>query len=152
ITLDPATAHPELLLSPDLRSLLLADSPQTLPPDPRRFTESTSALSSQSFSAGSAYWEVTVGDRAVGMLGVCRESVQRQGPLAVSPSAGFWAVKVGGGGALAALSSPPVAVEVRTAPRAIGVLLEHEAGVVSFYNVSDGSHMFTFSDEFGEPL
>ncbi|NXX79764.1 TRI15 protein, partial [Urocolius indicus] len=47
VTLDPATASPDLALSKDRRTLRLADGQQNLPDTPKRFTGSPSVLGSQ---------------------------------------------------------------------------------------------------------
>ncbi|CAM5116915.1 unnamed protein product [Natator depressus] len=41
---------------------------------------------------------------------------------------------------------------LRVKPRQIGILLDFEAGEVSFYNVTGSCHIYTFSDIFLEPL
>ncbi|CAM5169278.1 unnamed protein product [Eretmochelys imbricata] len=41
---------------------------------------------------------------------------------------------------------------LRVKPRQIGILLDFEAGEVSFYNVTGSCHIYTFSGIFLEPL
>ncbi|XP_032636523.1 E3 ubiquitin-protein ligase TRIM21-like [Chelonoidis abingdonii] len=92
VTLDPDTAHPNLILSEDRRSVTHGGTRQELPGNPERFDPYIMVLGSRRFTSGKCYWEVEVGDKVEWDVGVCRESVGRKGQVILSPSNGFWRV------------------------------------------------------------
>ncbi|NXS64459.1 TRI39 ligase, partial [Brachypteracias leptosomus] len=83
-----------------------------------------------------------VGDKPHWALGVCRDSVPRQGDPPELPGAGFWRLRLWKGDKYAATTSPFTPLSLRVKPRRVGVFLDYEAGEVTFYNVTDRSHIF----------
>ncbi|CAM5158322.1 unnamed protein product [Eretmochelys imbricata] len=151
VTLDPDTAHPNLVLSEDRKRVRHGDRRQDLPDKPERFDTFPEVLGAEGFAGGRRYWEVGVGDKTRWTLGVCRESVSRKGESFFSPGNGFWVVWLRDG-EFAALTSPPTSLPVSVRPGRVGIFLDYGAGEVSFYNVTDGSHLFTFTDTFSGTL
>ncbi|CAM5158422.1 unnamed protein product [Eretmochelys imbricata] len=151
VTLDPDTAHPELVLSEDRKRVRHGDRRQDRPDKPERFDTFPEVLGAEGFAGGRRYWEVGVGDKTRWTLGVCRESVSREGWVTHTPEDGFWAVWLRDG-EFAALTSPTTSLPVSVRPGRVGIFLDYEAGEVSFYNVTDGSHLFTFTDTFSGTL
>ncbi|XP_038624641.1 butyrophilin subfamily 1 member A1-like [Tachyglossus aculeatus] len=143
VTLHPDTAHRYLILSEDRKRVTLTFTWQELPDNPDRFTDSYCVLGRERFSSGRHCWEVEVGRANVWYLGVCMENVRRKGAISESPADGFWAVKKDGNGYWA-LTSPTVPLPLTTAPLRVVVYLDYEAGDVSFYSGTDGSHIYTF--------
>ncbi|XP_049630806.1 erythroid membrane-associated protein [Suncus etruscus] len=152
VTLDPDTAHPKLILSEDRRSVKLGDRRQPVPDNPQRFDFVVSVLGSEYFTAGCHYWEVHVGDKTKWILGVCSESVSRKGKVTASPANGHWLLRQNRGTEYEALTSPQTFFRLKESPCCVGVFLDYEAGVISFYNVTDKSHIFTFTHTFSGPL
>ncbi|XP_062046049.1 erythroid membrane-associated protein [Lepus europaeus] len=152
VALDPDTAHPKLVLSEDRRCVRLGDRKQPLPDNPQRFDFVVSVLGAEYFTAGCHYWEVYVGDKTKWILGVCSESVSRKGKVTASPANGHWLLRQSRGEEYEALTSPQTALRLKQPPRCVGVFLDYEAGVIAFYNVTDKSHIFTFTDSFSGPL
>ncbi|XP_037355495.1 erythroid membrane-associated protein [Talpa occidentalis] len=152
VTLDPDTAHPKLILSEDRRCVKLGDRRQPVPDNPQRFDYVVSVLGSEHFTAGCHYWEVYVGDKTKWILGVCSESVSRKGKVTASPANGHWLVRQNRGIEYEALTSPQTSFRLKEPPRCVGIFLDYEAGVISFYNVTDKSHIFTFIHNFSGPL
>uniref|UniRef100_A0A452UZF4 Tripartite motif containing 27 n=1 Tax=Ursus maritimus TaxID=29073 RepID=A0A452UZF4_URSMA len=122
VTLDPDTAYPSLILSDNLRQVRYSYLQQDL-----------------------HYWEVEVGDKAKWTIGVCEDSVCRKGGVTSAPQNGFWAVSLWYGKEYWALTSPMTALPLRTPLQRVGIFLDYDAGEVSFYNVTERCHTFTFS-------
>ncbi|XP_044839059.1 E3 ubiquitin-protein ligase TRIM39-like [Mauremys mutica] len=151
VTLDPYTAHPNLVLSEDQKRVRLGDTRQDLPNNPERFDPCVFVLGAEGFAGGRRYWEVEVGDKTRWNLGVCRESVSRKGQVTLTPGNGYWVVWLRDG-EYEALTSTPTPLPMSIRPRRVGIFLDYEAGEVSFYNVTDRSHLFTFTDTFSGKL
>ncbi|KAM5298342.1 E3 ubiquitin-protein ligase TRIM38-like [Ctenodactylus gundi] len=148
VTLDPWTAHPELVVSKDHRQLSREGSLQNLTYSPRRFTFSPCVLGYQRFTSGKHYFEVDIGEGTDCNLGVCIESVERGFDVILEPDFGFWVIGICREQDCAnylAFTSPLTVLHVNERPRVIGVVLHYEAGLVSFYSAVTGSHMFTFA-------
>lgn len=145
VTLDPDTAYPSLILSDNLRQVRYSYLQQDLPDNPERFNLFPCVLGSPCFMAGRHYWEVEVGDKAKWTIGVCEDSVCRKGGVTSAPQNGFWAVSLWYGKEYWALTSPMTALPLRTPLQRVGIFLDYDAGEVSFYNVTERCHTFTFS-------
>ncbi|XP_034359650.1 erythroid membrane-associated protein isoform X2 [Arvicanthis niloticus] len=152
VTLDPDTAHPKLILSEDRRCVRLGDRKRPVPDNPERFDFVVSVLGSEYFTTGCHYWEVYVGEKTKWILGVCSESVSRKGKVTASPANGHWLVRQSRGNEYEALTSPQTSFRLKQSPKCVGIFLDYEAGIISFYNVTDKSHIFTFTHSFSSPL
>jgi butyrophilin len=152
VTLDPDTAHPKLILSEDRRCVRLGDRKRPVPDNPQRFDFVVSVLGSEYFTTGCHYWEVYVGEKTKWILGVCSESVSRKGKVTASPANGHWLVRQSRGHEYEALTSPQTSFRLKEPPKCVGIFLDYEAGIISFYNVTDKSHIFTFTHRFSGPL
>ncbi|XP_075772583.1 zinc finger protein RFP-like isoform X1 [Pelodiscus sinensis] len=151
VMLDPDTAHSKLVLSEDWKSVRHEDTCQDLPDTPERFDSYPEVLGAEGFVGGRRYWEVEVGDKTEWTVGVCRESVSRKGKFPFSPKNGYWLMWLRNG-AYKAGTSPSTLLPVSARPSRVGVFLDYEAGEVSFYNVTDRSHLFTFTGTFSGTL
>ncbi|XP_045423023.1 E3 ubiquitin-protein ligase TRIM58-like isoform X1 [Lemur catta] len=148
VKLDPATAHPILLLTADLRGVQEGELWRDVPRNPERFDTWPCVLGLQSFSSGRHYWEVVVGEGAEWGLGVCQDTLPRKGETAPSPEHGVWALWLLKGGEYLVLGSAPAPPLRLEPPRRIGIFLDCEAGEISFYSVSSGSYIYTFNPMF----
>nr|XP_020634661.1 E3 ubiquitin-protein ligase TRIM58-like isoform X1 [Pogona vitticeps] len=152
ITLDPDTANPYLILSEDLQSVQVGDRRQDVPKSLSRFETCTCLMGRERLTSGRHYWEVCVEGKTSWTLGVCEESVSREGIFTPSPATGFWTVWLRNGDEYAALTSPLTELALRSNPGAVAIFLDYDAGEISFYNADNGSHIFTFRDSFSGPL
>ncbi|XP_007461017.1 PREDICTED: butyrophilin-like protein 9 [Lipotes vexillifer] len=153
VTLDPGSAHPSLEVSEDGKSVSSRRmAPGSAAGDPQRFSEQMCVLSRERFSTGRHYWEVHVGRRSRWFLGVCLAAVPRAGQTRLSPEGGYWVMGLWNGCEYFVLDPHRVALTVRVPPRCVGIFLDCEAGKLCFFNVSNGSHIFTFTDTFSGTL
>ncbi|XP_006877463.1 PREDICTED: butyrophilin-like protein 9 [Chrysochloris asiatica] len=153
VTLDPASAHPSLVVAQDGKSVSSREVTQDpVAGNPQMFTEQTCVLGLQRFSAGRHYWEVHVGHRSRWFLGACLAAVPRAVSVRLSPATGYWVMGLWNSCEYFALDPRRIALTLRVPPRRVGIFLDYEAGKLSFFNVSDGSHIFTFTDTFSGPL
>ncbi|XP_078497876.1 E3 ubiquitin-protein ligase TRIM39-like [Lissotriton helveticus] len=145
VTLDPDTAHPELLLSDGGRRVKRMDTAQPLPATPKRFTSYlTCVLGSEGFISGRHYWEVQLLQEGIEWhVGVAAESVNRKGAITWSPEGGVWVVR-GLRGQYSALTSPQTALSPLEKPLKLGVYLDYEGGRLSLYNADSMELLYSF--------
>uniref|UniRef100_A0A6J0USS7 E3 ubiquitin-protein ligase TRIM69 n=1 Tax=Pogona vitticeps TaxID=103695 RepID=A0A6J0USS7_9SAUR len=152
MTLDPKTAHPNLILSEGLTSVRHNDAKKALPDLPERFDCSVSVLGATGFTSGKHYWEVDVQKKTKWTLGVVRESINRKGNYPLSPKDGHWLIKLRNKNEFKAVDVHPKGLTLAKNPSSIGIYLDYEGGQVSFYDASQMSHIYTFTDTFTEKL
>uniref|UniRef100_A0A671T4Z6 Uncharacterized protein n=1 Tax=Sinocyclocheilus anshuiensis TaxID=1608454 RepID=A0A671T4Z6_9TELE len=133
VTLDPDTAHPKLILSNDGKQVRHGDIKHELPDYPERFNYSRFYIEVQ--LKGKSQWD----------LGVARESINRKGKIRVSPQDGFWTVALRNGDEYWACADPCVYLSLRVKPQKVGVFVDYEEGLVSFYDVESRSHIYSFT-------
>ncbi|XP_015284702.1 PREDICTED: tripartite motif-containing protein 7-like [Gekko japonicus] len=132
VTLDPDTAHPELILS-ERQKRVRREKAQALPNNPERFDQSGAVLGHEGFTAGRHFWEVLVGSEKEWAVGVARQSVSRKGELFLHPEKGIWAVRKLPVGYIAAKrGSPPLTLTGEL--KRIRVCLNYTGGRVAFFD------------------
>ncbi|XP_036212472.1 butyrophilin subfamily 1 member A1-like [Myotis myotis] len=142
VTLDAGTAHPALLCE-DGERVTWREPCQDLPHSTQRFDSLPCVLGQLDLTTGRSFWEVEVGNARSWDLGICRVNVTRKGKVTMSPQNGFWAIRLYEG-AYWALTSPETPLSLKQRLLKLGIFLDYEAGDVSFYNMTDGSHIFSF--------
>ncbi|XP_059366177.1 E3 ubiquitin-protein ligase TRIM39-like [Carassius carassius] len=147
VTLDPDTAHPNLILSDDGKQVRHGDIRQKLPDIPKRFDFLVSVLGKVGFSSGRFYFEVQVKGKTKWNLGVVRESINRKGDIQLNPSNGYWTVVLRNGNEYWAYGHTTVSLSLRVKPQRVGVFVDYEEGLVSFYDVDSSSHIYSFTGQ-----
>ncbi|XP_059905498.1 E3 ubiquitin-protein ligase TRIM39-like isoform X1 [Gadus macrocephalus] len=152
VTLDPDTSHPNLILSEDGKQVHDGGVVKILPDNPKRFTNYIHVLASQSFSSGRFYFEVQVKDKTKWYLGVVRESIDRISETKGSPETGYWTLFLNKDG-MFFRNDPHVRLPLRAELQKVGVFVDIDEGLVSFYDVEARVHIYSATGcTFSEPL
>ncbi|XP_072543475.1 E3 ubiquitin-protein ligase TRIM39-like isoform X2 [Salminus brasiliensis] len=147
VTLDPDTANLNLLLFGDGKKVRHRDTKQNRPDNPKRFTNYGNVLGKEGYSSGRFYYEVQVKGKTEWDFGVARESVNRKGKTTLCPQNGFWTVWLRNGNEYKALAGPSISLSLREKPQKVGVFVDYEEGLVSFYDVEARSHIYSFTGQ-----
>ncbi|XP_060797921.1 E3 ubiquitin-protein ligase TRIM39-like isoform X2 [Neoarius graeffei] len=147
VTLDPDTAHPKLILSADGKQVTHGDERQKLTDTPQRFNCYVCVLGKQSFSSGRFYYEVQVRGKTKWDLGVVRENINRKGWITWKPQNGLWTVGLGKKNQYEANADLCVPLPLREKVETVGVFVDYEEGLVSFYDVKSRSHIYSFTGQ-----
>ncbi|XP_030200379.1 zinc finger protein RFP-like [Gadus morhua] len=152
LTLDPDTAYPRLTLSEDGKQVHDGGVVKTLPDNPKRFKRRMFVLTRQTFSSGRFYFEVQVKDKTGWRLGVAIESIDRKGETERTPETGYWTLLYYQD-VLVFSDDPVVRVPLRAELQKVGVFVDYDEGLVSFYDVEARVHLFSATGcTFSEPL
>ncbi|KAM5165979.1 LOW QUALITY PROTEIN: butyrophilin subfamily 1 member A1-like [Callospermophilus lateralis] len=138
VTLDPDSAHQCLSVSHEKTCLTWKEKCVYC-------NEKCSVLGLKGITSGRWYWEVDIENRLFSKwtLGVCRKDVSRTGWYKEAPDRGFW-VMGHFNNRYFALIGPMTLLFPRQDLCRVGVFLDYSEGDVSFYNMIDGSHIFSF--------
>ncbi|XP_053189604.1 E3 ubiquitin-protein ligase TRIM21-like [Scomber japonicus] len=146
VTLDPDTAHPKLILSADRKQVNHVDVEKNLPDNPERFSPCPGVLGKQSLSSGRFYFEVQVKEKTDWILGVAKESINRKGQITLRPQYGYWTIWLINEDEYSARNNPPVRLSLKSRPQKVGVFVDYEEGLVSFYDVDAAALIYSFTD------
>ncbi|XP_028456599.1 tripartite motif-containing protein 16-like [Perca flavescens] len=137
ITLDPNTAHTRLLLSEGNRRATIMSEQQSYSSHPDRFTGWYQVLSRESLT-GRCYWEVET--RGLGVyVAVTYKNISRAGCLGecrFGYNDKSWALDCINNGYTFCYNNVQTPVSDPVSSR-VGVYLDHSAGILSFYSVSE---------------
>ncbi|CAL8236717.1 unnamed protein product [Arctogadus glacialis] len=152
VTLDPDTAASRLILSEDGKQVHDGGVWKKLPDNPKRFTYYACVLTRQSFSSGRFYFEVQVKDKTEWWLGVVRESIDRRRYTGWTPETGYWTLHYYKD-VLVFSGVPDVRLPLRAGLQKVGVFVDYDEGLVSFYDVEARVHIYSATGcTFSEPL
>ncbi|XP_042174469.1 tripartite motif-containing protein 16-like isoform X2 [Oncorhynchus tshawytscha] len=148
LTLDPNTAHTDLSLSEGNRKVTCTGQVQPYPVHPDRFTNYCQVLCREGLS-GRCYWEVErtgVVDTAVSYKDISRTGTR------FGFNNNSWSLLCSIGGYCFRHNNVETKVSGPQSSR-VGVYLDHKAGTLSFYSVSDTMTLLhRFQTTFTQPL
>ncbi|XP_054480319.1 E3 ubiquitin-protein ligase TRIM21-like [Anoplopoma fimbria] len=145
VTLDPDTAHPNLILSGDGKQVHHGDVRKTLPDNPERFCRCVNILGKKGFTSGKSYFEVQVKQKTAWALGVANESIKRRENITAKPKNGYWTIMLTGRDEYSANSDDPVSLSLNSPPQKVGVFVDYQEGLVSFYDVDAAHLLYSFT-------
>ncbi|XP_047438237.1 E3 ubiquitin-protein ligase TRIM21 [Mugil cephalus] len=156
VTFDPETAHPNLILSEDLKTVTFSSVKQPYPSSPQRFNNFYQVLSTQSFSEGEHCWEVEL-EGSPWIIGVCYSGkLARNGlPSALESSRSSWCLMWFNNQLAAFEQSHSVPLKKTTVSRRLEIKLSFKTNRLSFYNISSTAgktHVYTFKINLTEPV
>ncbi|XP_043942027.1 zinc-binding protein A33-like [Protopterus annectens] len=148
LTLDPDTAHPNLIVSEDRTSVSYTVERQQLVHSSKSFSKKPYVLGLECFASGKHCWEVVVGNKTDWVIGVATESINRNKDISLQPKNGFWTLILWNENEYYAQESEIKTLKINRKPHTIRVYMDYERGQISFYNADDSFHIYTFKDNF----
>ncbi|XP_053150133.1 zinc finger protein RFP-like [Hemicordylus capensis] len=145
-TLDPDTAHPQLILAEDRKSVKWGEKLQDVPNNPERFSNCCIVLGCEGFTAGRHCWEVSLGSGGNWAVGVARKSVKRKDFFTWGPKEGIWAVTKWYGGYWALDYPTYIPLHLNGEPKRIRVTLNCAEGQVAFFDADSAAPIYAFSE------
>ncbi|XP_061433784.1 uncharacterized protein LOC133359393 isoform X2 [Lethenteron reissneri] len=154
-TLNPNTAHRNLHISADLKTVRTSSRTQPYPDNSGRFDHYQVVICSEKFSSGCHYWEVDVRGCKKFIIGVTYDTIPRKGDDKAC-KIGFnevsWSLKKWNNDYTTLHNETEKNLSVRDAPKRVGVHLDWEAGVLSFYSADSMSLLHRFQVNFYREL
>ncbi len=150
VILDADTAHRRLIVSDDGKQVRDGQT-EGVDGGKDRFVYYLGVVGKEGFSSGCFYFEVQVEGQTVWYLGVARASAYRTW-ISLSPGNGYWIVGRRNE-KYRARDSYDYPLSLRVDPQRVGVFVNYEKGLVSFYGVKSCSHIYTYTNQsFNEKL
>ncbi|XP_058872392.1 E3 ubiquitin/ISG15 ligase TRIM25-like [Acipenser ruthenus] len=154
LTLDPNTAYRKLCLSEGNRKVECRSETQSYPDHPERFDSWAQVLCREGLSGTRCYWEIEWSGRGAN-IGVTYKGISREGrghSCALGRNDKSWSLFCSGSSYTAWHNNNHTIITDPRSPR-IGVYLDFNAGILSFYGVSDTMTLLhRFQTTFTEPL
>ncbi|XP_077330008.1 E3 ubiquitin-protein ligase Midline-1-like [Lithobates pipiens] len=154
ILLDVNTAHNNLHISDDRKTVYGSDRNQNRPETPERFQGYPQVLSSRSFSSGRHYWEVDVGGSDWWRVGMCYPSIDRRGEQSgIGNNKKSWGLERNDNQYLVIHDNKEILLPPNISSNRVRIYLDYGVGRISFYDLCDPiRHLHTFTTTFTEPL
>ncbi|XP_044622602.2 tripartite motif-containing protein 75-like [Equus asinus] len=138
LTLDPETAHPNLIISKDRKSVIYRTMKPNCLDNPEAFTSYLAVLSCEGFDAGRHFWQVEIRGTGEWCLGVCK-NFPRNALIPPCPKDVCGQFQQG---------TRTCGTGYTGHVMRIGVFLDYELGEVSYYNWHSRSYLYTLTDTF----
>ncbi|KAM5172068.1 E3 ubiquitin-protein ligase TRIM39-like [Mantella aurantiaca] len=154
ILLDVNTAHNNLHISDDKKTVSCSRRKQNRPETPERFQYYPQVLSSRSFSSGRHYWEVDVGESGSWIVGMCYPSIDRRGVQSViGNNKKSWSLDRENDQYWVTHDRKVIILPAKISSNRVRIDLDYVAGRISFYDLCEPIRLLhTFTTTFTEPL
>ncbi|XP_072001183.1 tripartite motif-containing protein 14-like isoform X2 [Engystomops pustulosus] len=153
ISLDINTAHNNLIISDDLKTVTRTRESQNRPDTAERFKDYSQVMSSRGFTSGRHYWDVEI--RSLEWeVGMCYPSIDRRGRQSyIGGNNKSWSLIRFSGQYSVAHDSKRAAQCDNILSNRFRICLDYEAGELSFYELLNSvRHLHTFTTTFRLPL
>ncbi|NXJ72663.1 BT1A1 protein, partial [Rostratula benghalensis] len=145
VTLDPSTAHPQLVVGEDGRSVRWEGSDGDRPSEPSADDPDPRVLGCQAITSGRWCWEVEVTPRGPSWaLGVAKEPPEKKEGTPRSPEVELWSMGLCQGQFWALTSLERVPLYPSRVPSRVRVSLDYEEGEVAFFDAEKKALIFRF--------
>ncbi|XP_061433894.1 tripartite motif-containing protein 72-like [Lethenteron reissneri] len=154
-TLNPNTAHRNLQISADFKTVRTSTHTQPYPDNSGRFDHYQVVICSEKISSGRHYWEVDVRGSEKFNIGVTYDAIPRKGDdkaCKIGCNEVSWSLRKWCNDYTALHNVTETNLSVRDAPKRVGVHLDWEAGVLSFYSADSMSLLHRFYATFDREL
>ncbi|KAK2913197.1 hypothetical protein Q8A67_001596 [Cirrhinus molitorella] len=151
ITIDSEHSNPDLMVTKNCK--MVKASP-VYHHTGEAFPYELYASGAQRFASGRHYWEVELARENTAPKDYWLIGVMRDGNFlfkdrsAFIPSRGYWFLCSDGPHGFHINTDPPVKLPLTPRPEQLGVLLDYDDGLLSFYNVKESKHLLTISSRF----
>ncbi|XP_038664446.1 E3 ubiquitin-protein ligase TRIM21-like [Scyliorhinus canicula] len=158
LTFDESTAHKNLTLLFDLRSVQYSPTPASVQNNSMRFEGSSNVLANGSFSLGKHYWEMKVRNKDGWNIGVTYASIARTGKskdTVLGKNKHSWSLQMVDKEYYALHADESILLDVNIKDHnceRLGLFLDYDQGRLSFYNVYRGTHIHSFKTKFRKPV
>ncbi|XP_059502368.1 E3 ubiquitin-protein ligase TRIM21-like isoform X1 [Stegostoma tigrinum] len=158
ITFDENTAHKNLTLSSDFRSVQYNPIPTSVQSNSARFECSFNVLANESFSSGKHYWEVKVKNKDGWNIGVAYSSIARKGKgkeTILGKNKYSWSIQMVDKEYYALHADESILLDLNSRDHnceRLGIFVDYEEGRLSFYNINRGTHIHSFKTKFRKPI
>ncbi|XP_075129731.1 E3 ubiquitin-protein ligase TRIM39-like [Leptodactylus fuscus] len=156
ILLDVNTAHNNIQISEDLKTVTWTGIRQNRPEIDERFQDYPQVISIRRFTSGRHYWDVEIRESLEWRVGMCYPSIARRGQQSVigdnNKSWGLCGELVYNQYSVIH-DSKYTQLRQQISSNRLRICLDYEAGQLSFYELCDPiRHLHTFTATFTEPL
>ncbi|OCT61790.1 uncharacterized protein LOC379589 isoform X1 [Xenopus laevis] len=153
LLLDDNTSGNNICLSGDLKMATYSTEAQERGANSCRF-QTGQVMSTTSFSSGKHFWEVEVSEDGLRSVGVAYSSIPRAGQESIiGYNSQSWSLTWINHLIGVSHNSEGKTVSKSSTMRNVGIYLDYEAGVLTFYQLCNPiRHLYTFTCVFTEPL
>ncbi|KAM4697692.1 uncharacterized protein WCC33_013286 [Rhinophrynus dorsalis] len=154
LVLDLHSAHQNVVVSSDLKTVSRSEINQRHPRKPQRFKFYYQVLSTRKFSSGQHYWEVETSQSGGWKVGMSYPSIGKKGEQSwIGNNKVSWCLYMYSKEYSVIHDSKVRQLSLDSLCQRLGVYLDYEAGRLSFYQLCDPiRHLHTFTATFTEPL